>query len=86
MILNGEVLMPHPSGAMWWPGERCVIFADLHFEKGSAAAARGGALLPPYDSRANLARMEAVLRRFRPDRVICLGDSFHDRAADPRRR
>ncbi len=84
MILNGEVLMPHPSGAMWWPGERCVIFADLHFEKGSAAAARGGALLPPYDSRANLARMEAVLRRFRPDRVICLGDSFHDRAAPDR--
>lgn len=84
MILNGEVLMPHPSGALWWPAERCLVFADLHFEKGSASAARGGALLPPYDSRTNLARIEAVLRFFRPDRVICLGDSFHDREAPAR--
>ncbi|MEQ8344075.1 MAG: ligase-associated DNA damage response endonuclease PdeM [Sneathiellaceae bacterium] len=84
MILNGEVLLPHLSGALWWPGARTAIFADLHFEKGSAAAARGGALLPPYDTRANLSRIAAVLRQFRPDRVICLGDSFHDRAAPGR--
>lgn len=84
MILNGERLLPHLSGALWWPAERTVVFADLHFEKGSAAAARGGALLPPYDTRANLSRMAAVLGQFRPDRVICLGDSFHDRAAPDR--
>lgn len=78
MILEGEVLMPHLSGALWWPEERTLVFADLHFEKGTAAAARGGDLLPPYDSRAGLARMAAVLRQYRPDRVICLGDSFHD--------
>jgi len=84
MILDGEVLMPHLSGALWWPDQRSLVFADLHFEKGTAAARRGGALLPPYDSRASLARMAAVLRQFRPDRVICLGDSFHDREGPER--
>ncbi|MYG52156.1 MAG: ligase-associated DNA damage response endonuclease PdeM, partial [Rhodospirillaceae bacterium] len=65
------------SGALVLPERRTVVFADLHFEKGSAYAERG-ALLPPWDSAATLERMEAVLACHTPDRVVCLGDSFHD--------
>ena len=36
--------------------ERTLVFADLHFEKGSSYA-RGGQFLPPYDTRATLLRM-----------------------------
>jgi uncharacterized protein len=76
LTLNGVELFAEPSGTLWWPGEATLIVADLHFEKGSSYATRG-VLLPPYDTRATLARLaEAIGPRVR--RVICLGDSFHD--------
>src|SRR5690348_8243921 len=78
--VNGEELHLHPSGALWWAAERTLVFADLHFEKGSSFA-RGGQLLPPYDTRATLARIAALSRHYTPERIIALGDSFHDRDA-----
>lgn len=70
-------LSPRVSGALWWEAERTLIVSDLHLEKGSAYAARG-AMLPPYDSRATLARLAAEMAALRPARVIALGDTFHD--------
>ena len=81
--LNGEELHLHPSGALWWAAERTLVFADLHFEKGSSFA-RGGQLLPPYDTRSTLARIAALARHYAPERIIALGDSFHDRDAPNR--
>ena len=73
----GERLMLDPGGALVWPARRLLAIADLHLEKGSAAAARG-ALLPPWDTRATLDRVAALLRRWQPEIVVALGDSFHD--------
>lgn len=81
--VNGETLVLDASGAAWWPAERTLIVADLHFEKGSAFA-RGGQLLPPYDTRTTIRRVETVLARYKPARVIALGDSFHDGGAGGR--
>ncbi len=75
--LAGERLLLDPLGAAWWPAERVLAVADLHLEKGSAAA-RGGRLLPPWDTTATLERLSLLLRRYAPARVLCLGDSFHD--------
>lgn len=75
----GERLMLDPSGVLVWPARRLLAVADLHLEKGSHHAA-GGRFLPPYDTRETLARLATVLRRFRPARLVALGDSFHDRA------
>jgi hypothetical protein len=75
--VNGETLLLDRSGAAVWPAERTLIFADLHFEKGSSFARRG-ALLPPYDTRSTIKRMAEVIARHSPKRVIALGDSFHD--------
>jgi DNA ligase-associated metallophosphoesterase len=75
--LAGERLMLDPDGAMLWPAQRVMVVSDLHFEKGSAAARRGS-LLPPWDTRATLDRLALLLRRYRPDTVVALGDSFHD--------
>lgn len=77
MIVNGAALVPDPSGALWWPGEKLLAAADLHLEKGSAFAARGQ-FLPPYDTAATLARLAQVIARLKPERVILLGDTFHD--------
>jgi uncharacterized protein len=75
--LAGERLMLDPSGAVYWPTRNMLILADLHFEKGTAAAGRGH-LLPPYDSRATLDRIALLLRHYSPKTVLALGDSFHD--------
>jgi uncharacterized protein len=79
----GTSLLADPSGALLWPEQALLVVADLHFEKGSSIA-RFGSLLPPYDTRATLACLEAVLARFAPRTVISLGDGFHDSEASLR--
>lgn len=79
----GRALMAERDGALWWPEAGALAFADLHFEKGSAYAARGS-LLPPYDTAATLAAMAEAVARRRPRLVLCLGDSFHDAGAPAR--
>src|ERR1700761_4876902 len=81
--VNGESLVLDVSGAAWWPSQRTLIFADLHFEKGSSYA-RGGQFLPPYDTRATLLRMQQAVARRRPGHIVALGDSFHDAQAAER--
>lgn len=76
--IAGERLMLDPDGVLWWPARRLLAVADLHLEKGSSLAARG-ALVPPYDSRATLDRLLPLVRRYKPERLVALGDSFHDR-------
>lgn len=81
--LGSERLMLDPSGAIYWPSRNMLIVADLHLEKGSAAAVRGR-LLPPYDSRTTLDRIALLMRHYSPKIVLALGDSFHDAAGADR--
>ncbi|MDZ5646111.1 ligase-associated DNA damage response endonuclease PdeM [Nitrospirillum sp. BR 11828] len=83
LTVNGATVLADASGALFWPDRGLLVVADLHLEKGSAFAARG-TLLPPYDTAATLARLEATCRRLAPRRVLCLGDSFHDPRAGAR--
>jgi DNA ligase-associated metallophosphoesterase len=76
--LGGESFLADPSGALIWPRRDTMLVADLHFEKGSAFA-RKGQLLPPYDSLETLIRLEDLVATYGPRRILCLGDSFHDR-------
>lgn len=83
ILVCGKQFATDPSGALFWPEQKTLIVADLHLEKGSAAAKKGS-LLPPYDSRSTLRRLAKVMDRYDPDRVVALGDSFHDKAAADR--
>ncbi len=78
--VNGETLTLDRSGAAFWPAEKTLVFADLHFEKGSSFARRGS-LLPPYDTRSTIKRVAEAAQRFAPQRIVALGDSFHDDGA-----
>jgi len=75
--IEGEPCVLRCSGALWVVEHRTLIAADLHLEKGSAFAARGQ-MLPPYDSRATLDRLEVEIEALSPAAVVLLGDSFHD--------
>lgn len=83
ILVCGKHFSTDASGALYWAEQRTLIVADLHLEKGSAAARKGN-LLPPYDTRSTLVRLAGVIDRFDPDRVIALGDSFHDQDAADR--
>lgn len=76
-------VMLRPSGALWLEAERTLVVADLHLEKGSSYAARGQ-MLPPYDTRETLGRLEAEVAVLSPMAVILLGDTFHDRRSEER--
>jgi hypothetical protein len=75
--LGGERLFLDPSGGLFLPGRRVLVVSDLHFEKGSAAA-RQGSLLPPWDTRETLEVLAGLVRRYVPEVVVALGDTFHD--------
>jgi DNA ligase-associated metallophosphoesterase len=76
-LANVEVMLRW-SGAMWLERERTLVVADLHFEKGSSYAARFGQMLPPYDTRETLDRLDREIALLSPEQLIFLGDSFHD--------
>jgi len=81
--VNGEALLLDACGAAFVKAHSTLVFADLHFEKGSAYA-RGRQFLPPYDTADTLRRMASAMARHQPARVIALGDSFHDGGAGER--
>ena len=72
-------LMALPQGALFWPARRALLVADLHLEKASWFA-KGGQMLPPYDSIATLADLSTVAAATDAAEIWCLGDSFHDSA------
>ena len=74
----GQELAALPQGALFWPARRALLLADLHLEKASWFA-KGGQMLPPYDSLATLSDVAALAAAFAAEEIWCLGDSFHDR-------
>lgn len=83
LALGGTPVGMRCSGALWLEAERTLIVADLHLEKGSSYAARGQ-MLPPYDTRDTLRRLDAEVAALKPASVILLGDTFHDRRSEDR--
>jgi uncharacterized protein len=83
IALGGLEFVPDLSGALYVPELQTLLVADLHLEKASNMARRG-VQLPPYDTRASLAQLQAVLLATAPRQLIFLGDSFHDNDARER--
>ncbi len=74
----GERLVARPSGALYWPAAALLVVSDLHLGKSERMARRGGSLLPPYETRDTLDRLDVDLAATDPARVISLGDAFDD--------
>lgn len=80
----GAALVARSSGALWWPGRRMLIVADLHLGRSERYARRGGALLPPFEVTDTLQRLEAEVSALAPAQVVSLGDAFDDDLAAQR--
>lgn len=74
----GQDFLALPQAALYWPAQRALLVADLHFEKASWYA-RFGQFLPPHDSAATLDIIEGLVDVTGAQAVWSLGDSFHDR-------
>jgi len=73
-----RALVALPSGALWDPEARVLCISDLHLGKSDRIARRSGNMLPPYEVRDTLDRLDAVIGQTDPATVISLGDSFDD--------
>lgn len=83
IALGGLDFIPDLSGALYAPDFHALLIADLHLEKGTSLARRG-VHLPPYDTRESLSQLQRVLALTGARKLVCLGDSFHDREARAR--
>jgi DNA ligase-associated metallophosphoesterase len=81
-VAGAEALL-RPSGALWLAAGAVLVVADLHLEKGSSYARRGQ-MLPPYDTRETLDRLEREIAALAPRVLVLLGDSWHDRGSEAR--
>ena len=81
---GGATFRAAGDAALYWPDKNALLVADLHLEKGSSFAAKGGQMLPPYDSQESLVRLKRILREYGAERVYCLGDNFHDNDGEAR--
>lgn len=75
---SGSQMRALPSGALYWPDQHALCVSDLHLGKSDRIARRQGNLIPPYEIRATLDKLELDIAATAPKRVICLGDSFDD--------
>ncbi len=78
--LAGERVLLLAGKALYWPRERMLVVADIHF--GKAAAFRAlGVPVPRGTTTDNLARLDALMARHPAEQLLFLGDFLHARAA-----
>jgi uncharacterized protein len=72
----GETLHLLPERAIWWPGARVLFIADLHLGKAATYRALGQPV-PGGTTQQNLARLDVLIARLAPQRIVFLGDFLH---------
>jgi DNA ligase-associated metallophosphoesterase len=78
--LKGEQLVLLPQKAAFWPRERMLVIADIHF--GKAAAFRSlGIPVPKGTTSENLQALDELVELTGARHVLFLGDFLHARAA-----
>ncbi len=76
----GETVLLLPEKAMYWPAEKMLIVADIHF--GKAAAFRAlGVPVPRGTTTENLLGLDALVDAHGAQHIVFLGDFLHARAA-----
>ncbi len=77
---GGETLTLLADKAVVWAREKTLFLADVHLGKAASFRAAGLAV-PSGHSRADIARIAALIERHRIERLVVLGDLVHNRAS-----
>lgn len=78
--LQGERLLLLPQRALYWPRERTLLVADVHFGKAAAFRAEG-VPVPQGTTTENLAKLDALIESHAAARIVFLGDFLHAKAS-----
>lgn len=77
--ISGEDLLLLPDRALFWPKEQTLLVADVHF--GKAASFRAMSVpVPPGSTSTDTKRLSRLLEQTQAQRLIVLGDLWHDRS------
>lgn len=75
-ILYNEELTLLPEKAVYIKKHKTLLIADLHLGK-STHFRKEGIPVPPELAEADLKTLSGIIVRFKPDRLIIVGDLFH---------
>lgn len=76
ITVRGEEITLLPQRAAYWPRQRTLVIADLHWGKSETFAA-SGVPLPLGSSEAELTRLGTLIGATGAERVLVLGDLIH---------
>lgn len=79
--IAGEELWLHSERALWWPAGAVLLIADVHLGKAQVLR-HAGMAVPTGQTMADLRRLDGLIDRYRPQRLIVLGDLVHGRAGE----
>lgn len=78
--LAGELVMLLAQKALYWPREKMLVVADIHF--GKAASFRAlGVPVPGGTTAANTGALDVLIGQYDVDQILFLGDFMHAKAA-----
>lgn len=78
--LAGEGVLLLARKALYWPRQRTLAVADIHFGKAASFRAQG-VPVPRGTTTQNLQALDAVLAEHAVQRIVFLGDFLHAKAA-----
>lgn len=76
VVIGGESLVLHHSGALYWPAHNTLFVADLHLGK-EHAFGRAGVAIPGGASELTLKRLFSLCDQLAICRLFVLGDFMH---------
>lgn len=76
--LQGEEVVLLPGRALYWPKEKTLIAADLHWGK-TAHFRKNGIAIPINAQHADETRLSELINSHSVERLIVAGDMFHSR-------
>lgn len=74
--LAGERVTLLPQKALWWPAQKTLFIADVHWGK-AGHFRKHGIALPRKTGQADDARLAALVRNFGAEQLVIAGDLFH---------
>ncbi|PPC94598.1 MAG: DEAD/DEAH box helicase [Methylotenera sp.] len=76
LTIASEQLILLADKAIYWPDQKALLIADAHFGKAAAYRALGQPV-PQGTTSHNLQRLNLLLSRYNPEKLIFLGDFLH---------
>ena len=80
LLVAGELLLLLAQKALYWPGQKTLIIADIHFGKAASFRAQG-IPVPRGTTTQNLLALDELMAAHEVSQIIFLGDFLHARAA-----